>query len=77
MADVIPTRWNTNSGWNLVDSLIVISNIDPNNSYMLTSHDDVEVAFDQSGWVLFREPDHSSGGAFPPERVLGIVWATP
>ncbi len=79
MVDFAPYRWSTTftKEWYLVDSLIVISDIDPQNSYMLTSHDNVEVRFDSSGWVLFREPDGTSGGAFPPDRVLGIVWAVP
>ena len=62
MVDSVPDRWRRvfNKQWYPVDSLIVISNIDPNNSYMLTSHDDVEVAFDPSGWVMWREPDQSA-----------------
>ena len=79
MVDTTPDRWRRvyNKKWYPVDSLVIISDINPNGGYMLTSHDDVEVAFDPSGWVLFREPDQSSGGAFPQDRVLGITWSVP
>ena len=79
MVDSVPERWRVDSNrkWYPVDSLVIISDINPNGGYMLTSHDDVEVAFDPSGWVLFREPDLTSGGAFPQDRVLGITWSTP
>ena len=76
MADQVPTRWKTTVGWNLVDEVEFITQVAMGTgSWELDTVGPVEVAFDQSGWLLWRaEGALTIGGAFPMDKVTHVTF---
>lgn len=79
MVDSAPDRWRRvhNRSWFPVDEVEFITMVLPNGAWDTDTILNVEVAFDPSGWLLWREVDQSAGGAFPPAIVIHVEWATP
>ncbi len=79
MVDATPDRWRTvfNAKWYPVDEVEFIVMILPQGGWDTDTVVDVEVAFDATGWLMWRELDGSAGGAFPPDKVIHVEWATP
>ncbi len=78
MVDSVPDRWRRvfNAKWYDVDEVEFIVMILPQGGWDTDTLLNVEVAFDPAGWLLWREPDQSEGGAFPADRVVHVEWAT-
>ncbi len=79
MADSVPDRWSRvfNRSWYLVDEVEFITMVQANGQWTTDTIVDVEVAFDPNGWLFWRETDQSAGGAFAPDKVVHVEWATP
>ncbi len=78
MVDTSPKRWRAdyNRRWYAVDDVEFIAMILPQGGWDTGTTGPVEIAFEDSGWLLWRVPDVSVGGAFASDKVVKVVWAT-
>ncbi len=78
MVDSTPDRWRQvhSHQWYSVDDVEFITMINANGSWALDTPCPVEGAFEDAGWLLWRVPDQSVGGAFAADKVVKVVWAT-
>ncbi len=79
MVDTAPLRWvgHTSERWYPVDEVEFITAVMANGQWTTDTIVDVEVTFDRAGWLLWREVDQLSGGAFASDKVVHIEWAIP
>ena len=79
MVDSAPERWRSDSNrkWYPVDEFEFIQTVMANGQWDTDVIGPVEVAYDSSGWLHWREADISAGGSFAPDKVVHVEWATP
>ena len=79
MADSAPERWRADSNrqWYLVDEVEFITAVMANGQWTTDTIGPVQVAFDATGWLHWREVDITEGGSFPPDKVVHVEWAIP
>ncbi len=77
MADSVPDRWRRtfNAKWYLIDEVEFITAVMANGQWVTDTIGPVEVAYNSSGWLHWRELDLSEGGSFPPDKVVHVEWA--
>ena len=78
MVDTSPERWRAtyNRRWYAVDDVEFITAVMANGQWTTDTTGPVEIAFEDAGWLLWRVPDVSVGGAFGADKVVKVVWAT-
>ena len=79
MVDSVPDRWRrvSNAKWYLVDEVLFVAMILPQGGWDTDTIVDVEVAYDPSGWLHWRETDGSAGGSFAPDKIVHVEWSVP
>ena len=79
MVDSTPERWRaaSNAKWYLVDEVEFITMVMANGQWTTDTIVDIEVAFDATGWLHWREIDVSAGGSFAPDKVVHVEWSVP
>ncbi len=77
MVDSTPDRWRPvhSHQWYDVDEVEFILMVLPNGAWDTDTIGPVEIAFEDSGWLLWRDTVADEGGAFAQNMVIHIEWA--
>ncbi len=77
MVDAAPDRWRRihSHQWYPVDEVEFITMVLPNGAWDTDTIGPVEIAFEDSGWLLWRDVPANEGGGYAADKVIHIEWA--